>query len=127
MRPAADRLAVELGKVRVGAPRIPVVRNADAGLTTAAVEVVPFLVRQVASPVRWAECVARMVREGATTFVEVGPGRVLTGLLKRITEAARGYAVEDPESLEKALASMAAEGGMRVSAAGANAQKGVNG
>jgi [acyl-carrier-protein] S-malonyltransferase len=44
-----------------------------------------------------------MVREGATTFVEVGPGRVLTGLLKRITGGARGYAVEDPESLEKAL------------------------
>jgi [acyl-carrier-protein] S-malonyltransferase len=124
MRPAGERLAVELGNVRVSAPKIPVVRNVDAGLTTAAAEVVPFLVRQVASPVRWTECVERMVREGATTFVEVGPGRVLTGLLKRITEGARGYAVEDPESMEKALASMAAEGGMPVSAAGANAQNG---
>jgi [acyl-carrier-protein] S-malonyltransferase len=128
MRPAGERLAVELGQIRVSAPKIPVVRNVDAGLTTAAAEVVPFLVRQVASPVRWTECVERMVREGATTFVEVGPGRVLTGLLKRITAGARGYAVEDPESLEKALASMAAEGGMPVSAAGANAQNGrVNG
>jgi [acyl-carrier-protein] S-malonyltransferase len=85
----------------VSAPKIPVVRNVDAGLTTSADEVVPFLVRQVASPVRWTECVERMVREGATTFVEVGPGRVLTGLLKRIMEGARGYAVEDPEGLEK--------------------------
>ncbi len=127
MRPAAERLAAELGKVRVSPPKIPVVRNVDAGLTTAAADVVPSLVRQVASPVKWAECVGRMVREGATTFVEVGPGRVLTGLLKRIAEGARGYAVEDPESLEKALASMAAEGGMPVSAAGASVQKGVNG
>ena len=103
MRPAADRLAVELGKVRVSAPKIPVVRNVDAGLTTSADGVVPFLIRQVASPVRWTECVQRMVREGATTFVEVGPGRVLTGLLKRITEGARGFAVEDPESLEKVM------------------------
>ncbi|MBI2152365.1 MAG: ACP S-malonyltransferase [Candidatus Rokubacteria bacterium] len=103
MRAAADRLAGELGKVRVSAPKIPVVRNVDAGLTTSAEEVVPFLIRQVASPVRWTECVQRMVREGATTFVEVGPGRVLTGLLKRIAEGARGYAVEDPESLEKVL------------------------
>lgn len=103
MRPAADRLAGELGKVRVSAPKIPVVRNVDAGLTTSADEVVPFLIRQVASPVRWTECVQRMVREGATTFVEVGPGRVLTGLLKRIAEGARGYAVEDPESLGKVL------------------------
>ena len=103
MRPAADRLAVELGKVSVSAPKIPVVRNVDAGLTTSADEVVPFLIRQVASPVRWTECVGRMVREGARTFVEVGPGRVLTGLLKRITEGARGFAVEDPESLEKVM------------------------
>ncbi len=110
MRPAADRLAVELGKVRVSAPTIPVVRNVDAGLTTSAAEVVPFLIRQVASPVRWMECVERMVREGATTFIEVGPGRVLTGLLKRITEAARGFAVEDPESLDKALAALGGRG-----------------
>ena len=103
MRPAADRLAALLARVVVTAPKIPVVRNVDAGLTTSADEVVPFLVGQVAGPVRWTECVHRMVREGATTFVEVGPGRVLTGLLKRITGGARGYAVEDPESLEKAL------------------------
>lgn len=106
MRPAAERLAVELAKVPVKAPRIPVVRNVDGGVTTSVEEVVPFLIRQVASPVRWTECVERMVREGATTFLEVGPGRVLTGLLKRIAESARGYAVEDPESLEKALTAL---------------------
>jgi 5-(carboxyamino)imidazole ribonucleotide mutase len=64
MGPAAERLAAELAKVPVQAPRIPVVRNVDGGLTTAAEEVVPFLIKQVANPVRWTECVRRMVREG---------------------------------------------------------------
>ncbi len=107
MRLAAEQLARELQRISVSAPKISLVRNVDAGLTTSAGEVVPFLVEQVANPVRWSECVHRMVREGATTFIEAGPGRVLTGLLKRITDAAKGYAVEDPESLEKALVALA--------------------
>lgn len=106
MLPAADRLAAELARVSVQAPKIPVVRNVDAGVTTSAEGIIPFLVKQVASPVRWTECVGRMAREGADTFLEVGPGRVLTALLKRISKEARGYSVEDPESLEKALAAM---------------------
>lgn len=106
MVPAADRLTAELARVSVRAPKIPVVRNVDGGVTTSAEEIIPFLIKQVASPVRWTECVGRMVREGADTFVEVGPGRVLTGLLKRITKEARGYSVEDPETLEKALAAL---------------------
>jgi [acyl-carrier-protein] S-malonyltransferase len=108
MKPAADRLAAELAFVEVSAPRIPVVRNVDGGLTTSADEVKPFLVRQVASPVRWTDCVERLRREGATVFFEVGPGRVLTGLLKRTLADVRGHAVEDPASLEKALAVVAA-------------------
>jgi len=104
MKPAADRLAAELAGVTVSAPRIPVVRNVDAGLTTSAADVKPFLVRQVASPVRWTECVERLRAEGATLFFEVGPGRVLTGLLKRTLADVRGLAVEDPASLEKARA-----------------------
>ncbi|HYB43011.1 MAG TPA: ACP S-malonyltransferase [Candidatus Methylomirabilis sp.] len=104
MKPAADRLATELNGLRVAAPRLPVVRNVDAGLTLRADEVKPFLVQQVASPVRWTDCVERLAREGATVFLEVGPGRVLTGLLKRTLPEARGQAVEDPASLEKALA-----------------------
>jgi [acyl-carrier-protein] S-malonyltransferase len=106
MKPAADRLATELERVTVTAPRIPVVRNVDAGVTTTADEVRPFLVQQVASPVRWTDCVERLAREGATAFLEVGPGRVLTGLLKRTLDGVRGFPVEDPASLEKAVAAV---------------------
>ena len=106
MKPAADRLAAELERVSVSAPRVPVVRNVDGGVTRTADEVKPFLVRQVASPVRWTDCVERLAREGATGFLEVGPGRVLTGLLKRTFEGARGYPVEDPVSLDKAVAAV---------------------
>jgi len=81
MKPAADRLVAELERVAVSDPRIPVVRNVDAGVTRTADEVKPFLVQQVASPVRWTDCMERLAREGATGFLEVGPGRVLTGLL----------------------------------------------
>jgi [acyl-carrier-protein] S-malonyltransferase len=54
--------------------------------------------------VRWTECVQRLSAEGATAFVEVGPGRVLTALTKRIVDGARAFAIDDPASLEKALA-----------------------
>jgi [acyl-carrier-protein] S-malonyltransferase len=106
MKPAADRLAAELEAVVVSSPRHPVVRNVDAGVTTAAEDVKPFLLRQVASPVRWTDCVQRLAREGATAFVEVGPGRALTGMLKRTIDGARGLSVEDPASLEAAVAAL---------------------
>jgi [acyl-carrier-protein] S-malonyltransferase len=106
MDPAAERLARELEAVTVTAPKIPVVRNVDAGLTTSAEDVVPFLVKQVTSPVRWVDCVRRMIQEGATAMLELGPGRVLTGLLRRIDGNVWGHAVEDPSSLETALAAL---------------------
>jgi [acyl-carrier-protein] S-malonyltransferase len=109
MKPAADRLAAELDRVAVSPPRIRIVRNVDGGVTTSADEVKPFLVQQVASPVRWTDCVERLAREGAAAFLEVGPGRVLTGLLKRTLDGVRGHPVEDPASLEKAVAALAGE------------------
>jgi [acyl-carrier-protein] S-malonyltransferase len=108
MKPAADRLAAELAGVAVADPRIPVVRNVDAGVTRSARDVVPFLLSQVASPVRWTDCMQRLAAEGADAFVEVGPGRVLTALTKRIVDGATAFAVEDPASLEKALTGMKA-------------------
>ena len=109
MAPAAERLARDLDGIAVADPRFPVVRNVDGGVTRTAAEVKPFLLRQVASPVRWTDCLRTLEREGATTWLEVGPGRVLTGLLRRTIDGARGHAVEDPESLEKAA--IALEGG----------------
>jgi [acyl-carrier-protein] S-malonyltransferase len=104
MAPAAARLAGELEAVHANDPSFPVVRNADGGVTRSAADVKPFLLRQVASPVRWTACVERLAAEGATMFFEVGPGRVLTGLLRRILDGARGQSVEDVVGLEKALA-----------------------
>jgi [acyl-carrier-protein] S-malonyltransferase len=106
MAPAAERLVGELAAVAVSDPTFPVVRNVDAGVTRTAADVKPFLLRQVASPVRWSECVQRLQAEGATVFVEVGPGRVLTGLLRRILDGARGHSVEDTAGLDKALAAL---------------------
>ena len=104
MEPAAERLARDLAGVAVAEPKLPVVRNVDGGVTRTAAEVKQFLLQQVASPVRWTDCVTRLASEGAAAFVEVGPGRVLSGLTKRIVDGAVALAVEDPASLEKALA-----------------------
>jgi [acyl-carrier-protein] S-malonyltransferase len=104
MAPAAERLGQVLDGVAATAPAVPLVRNVDAGLTADADEVKPFLVRQVTAPVRWTDCVARMVTEGATVFLEVGPGRVLTGLLKRIDGGLQGLAVENPAAAAEAVA-----------------------
>ena len=106
MKPAADRLAAELEHVAVNPPRVPVARNVDAALTTTADDVKPFLVRQVASPVRWTDCLYTLAREGVTAWLEVGPGRVLTGLLRRTIDGARGHTVEDPDSLDKTVAAL---------------------
>jgi [acyl-carrier-protein] S-malonyltransferase len=106
MEPAAERLTAVLSEVRAADPRTPVVRNVDAELTRRADEVRPFLVRQVTAPVRWTDCVGRMAREGCRTFLEVGPGKVLTGLLKRIDGGLNGIAVEDVAGLDRAVAAL---------------------
>jgi len=110
MTPAGAKLARELDALPVVDPALPVVRNVDAGVTRKAEDVRPFLLRQVASPVRWTDCVRRLAEEGATAFVEVGPGRVLTGLLRRIVNGARGQSIEDPTSLDKVLSAVGGPG-----------------
>lgn len=110
MQPAAARLREVLDAVPVREPTIPVVRNVDAGLTRTAAEVKPALVAQVSSPVRWTEVVQRLHAEGARVFVEVGPGRVLTGLLRRILDGGRGLNVEDPASLHRTVAALDSPG-----------------
>jgi [acyl-carrier-protein] S-malonyltransferase len=106
MQPAADQLAVEINEVAVEDPRIPVARNVDGGVSRSATEVKRALVEQVAKPVRWIDCMRRLQQDGASVFIEVGPGRVLTGLLKRTLSGAQGFSIEEPAGLEKALAAL---------------------
>lgn len=104
MAGAQTRLAADLARVPFRDAAVPVVNNADARAVRTAAECRDGLVRQVSAPVRWQESVERLARDGATTFVEVGQGTVLSGLLRRIVKGAKILHVEDPASLEKALA-----------------------
>jgi [acyl-carrier-protein] S-malonyltransferase len=107
MAPAQTRLADDLARVSFHDAEVPLVNNVDARVVRAADECRDGLVRQVSAPVRWQECVEVLAREGATTFVEVGPGHVLSALVKRIAKGAHALHVEDPASLEKARGALA--------------------
>ena len=103
MAPAAARLAGVLRAVPIRDLRVPVVTNVAADLLTEGVRVVDVLVRQVTAPVRWEEVVTRLVKEGARIFIEVGPGKVLSGLIRRIVPEVRVLNVEDQASLDATL------------------------
>jgi [acyl-carrier-protein] S-malonyltransferase len=107
MRPAAERLREVLATVRFRDLRVPCVTNVDAALVRTGAEVAEALVRQVAAPIRWVAGVERLLREGVDTFVEVGPGKVLTGLIRRIAPTARTLPVEDLAGLEAAVSALA--------------------
>jgi [acyl-carrier-protein] S-malonyltransferase len=106
MLPAQRRLASHLGNVAFADPAIPLVNNVDASVVRGAAACREGLVRQVSAPVRWQESIELLAREGVDTFVEVGPGGVLAGLTRKIVKNARVLTVEDPESLERTLASL---------------------
>ncbi len=99
MEPAGRRLAEELGRLRFAAPRLPVVANVDAEPYRSPEEVAPRLVAQVSQRVRWQECVRALRAMGVERFVEVGPGKVLSGLMRRIDRKAQVARVEDPDTL----------------------------
>ena len=99
MQPAADRLAPELRALRASDPRVPVVANVDALAKRTAADAIEALVRQVASPVRWEDVIRRLSADGVTTFVEVGPGSVLSGLTKKIVKDATVLNVEKPDDV----------------------------
>jgi [acyl-carrier-protein] S-malonyltransferase len=100
MQPAAEAMAQALAGVMVKRPVVPVVANVRAAPISEPGEIVQALVAQVTGTVRWRECVAFMADEGVTTFYEVGAGKVLTGLVKRIAESARGIAIGTPQDVE---------------------------
>ncbi|MGB9825870.1 MAG: ACP S-malonyltransferase [Desulfofundulus sp.] len=104
MRPAGERLRRELERVPMADPRFPIVANVTADYVTSSGEVKELLVRQVYSPVRWEESMRRIMAGGIQAFVEVGPGTVLCGLLRKINRQVQCWSVQDPDSLEKVLA-----------------------
>jgi len=108
MKPAEERLAPELRALRVQAPGVPIVANVDAELKRDAGSAIEALVQQVSSPVRWEAVVRRLASEGVTTYVEVGPGTVLSGLVRKIHREANVVSFGSPDDLaavEAALAS----------------------
>ena len=99
MKPAEDRLAPELRAIAASDPGIPVVANVDAEPKRDAAASIDALIRQVSSPVRWEQVVRRLIAEGVTTFVEVGPGSVLAGLIKKIDRGVQVMSIEDEQGL----------------------------
>ena len=100
MNPARERLAEDLEKLEFHDLRVPLVTNVDAKVITSGEDARDALVRQVSSPVRWHESVTLLIQEGVNTFVEVGPGRVLSGLVRQIERSTRCLNVEDAASLK---------------------------
>jgi [acyl-carrier-protein] S-malonyltransferase len=108
MEPAASALSLRLEAVTFCDPQIPVYTNVDASPVATAAAASDALVRQVASPVRWEEEILRMSADGIDAFVEFGPGRVLTGLVRRIVKGARVVSVSDLAGATSAIAAMGA-------------------
>src|SRR5579871_434151 len=109
MQPAQDALAADLAPLTFNDPAVPVAANVDARLITRAADTRDCLIRQVTGSVRWVECIQLLIAQGATHFIEVGPGKVLTGLNRQILgkdSATPSFNVEDSASLEKTLASL---------------------
>ncbi len=106
MAPVKPRLEAVLRGIAWKQPAVPVVTNVEAKANRDTARVVPLLVEQVTAPVRWLECVEELVRLGVTRLVEVGPGKVLSGLARRIAGGVEVLNVEDRASLEKALAAL---------------------
>jgi [acyl-carrier-protein] S-malonyltransferase len=109
MQPAQDRLAVDLRALRFSAPRMPVVTNVDAKAIQDTEQARDALIRQVTGAVQWVRSIQALLAAGVQTFVEVGPGKVLTGLLRQIDRSKIGLNVENEESLQKALTAFSAQ------------------
>lgn len=107
MKPAQEKLAGHLERLTFHEPRVPVVTNVDAKITTAPGELRDALLRQVSAPVRWLESMQLLIDEGVESFVEIGPGKVLSGLMRQTNRDVKCLNVEDAASLEATLAALA--------------------
>ena len=108
MEPVKARLEPVLRSIAWSQPVVPVVTNVEAKANRETDRVIPLLVEQVTAPVRWIECVQELARLGVTRVVEVGPGTVLGGLVRRIEKGVEVHSVSDPASLDKTLAAIGA-------------------
>ncbi len=103
MKQAGERLAKELEKVTINDLRIPIVNNAEAKFLRKASELRPSLIKQISSPLYWEDSIRTMAADGFDTFIEIGPGKVLSGLVKRIVKDAKVLNVEDVKSMDECL------------------------
>jgi [acyl-carrier-protein] S-malonyltransferase len=108
MKPAQEKLAPHLERLTFNEPQMPVVTNADARVTTEPAELRDALLRQVSSPVRWLESMQLLLDKDVETVIEIGPGKVLSGLMRQTNRDVRCLNVEDAASLEATLATLAA-------------------
>ncbi len=106
MHPAALRMGERLERVEIHHPRVPVIHNFHVRMETSAAGIRAALVHQIESPVRWVETVLKMATDGVDKLVECGPGKVLSGLNKRIVKSVLALPVYDPDTLQQALAAM---------------------
>jgi [acyl-carrier-protein] S-malonyltransferase len=106
MKQAGERLAQELEKVTINDLNIPIVNNADAKFIRTAEEIRTSLIKQISSPLFWEDSIMAMADNGYDTFVEIGPGKVLSGLVKRITKEAQVLNIEDQKSMGNALSTL---------------------
>ncbi len=103
LKPAGEQIAQELNKIEFHDIQVPVVTNVTAQIVTDQSQVKDLLVRQVSSSVLWEECVKTMINEGVDTFVEIGPGKALSGFVKKIDKDVRMLNIDDLDSLNKTL------------------------
>ncbi|MFT6349547.1 MAG: [acyl-carrier-protein] S-malonyltransferase [Psychromonas sp.] len=109
MKPAAEKLAVALQSIHFNAPKIAVVNNVDVIAESDVEKIKDALVRQLFCPVRWSDIVEKMACDGITIQVEVGPGKVLSGLVRRINKSLTAQVINDSATLEKALLAVKGE------------------
>jgi len=106
LKPAGDKLAKELENVEINEMQIPVISNVTADYIASKEKIKELLVQQVSSPVKWEDSVRRMISDGVDTFIEIGPGKALSGFIKKINKDVKVLNVEDMESLNNTLAEM---------------------
>ena len=107
MKPAGERLAEAIAGIDIQSPEIPVVHNVHAATESDPEKIRALLVEQIYSPVRWTECIQAIASQGATQIVECGPGKVLSGLNRRIDKGLSSFSLEEPDALASTLAELA--------------------